>query len=118
MSGVRMWILIAWAASAAVTGVSLYRISYEVERMESELAALQDDIVKTRERTHVLNAEWTYLARPSRIAELSATHLPEFRPVPADRIGRVDDIPQSLPDILDILPAGELAEPAAFRSER
>ena len=115
MSGMRMWILIAWAVSAAVAGVSLYRIAYEVERMETELAALHEDIAKSRERTHVLNAEWTYLARPSRIAKLSATHLPEFRPVPADRIARLDDVPQSLPDVLDILPPEELAEPAAMR---
>lgn len=116
MSGVRMWILLAWAASAAVTGVSLYRIAYEVAEMEIELAALQEDIAESRERTHVLNAEWTYLARPSRIARLAATHLPKFRPVPAERIARVDDIPQTLPDVLDILPPGELAEPAAYRS--
>ncbi len=117
MSGMRMWILVAWAACAAVTGVSLYRIAYEVERMEFELAALREDIAESRERTHVLNAEWTYLARPSRIAELAGAYLPEFRPVPADRIARVDDIPQTLPDVLDVLPPGELAEPAVFRSE-
>ncbi len=117
MSGMRTWILIAWAISAILTGVSLYRIAYEVEQMEIELAALQEDIVKSRERTHVLAAEWTYLARPSRIAELSATHLPEFKPVPANRIGRLDDIPQTLPDILDIRPPEELAEPAAMRIE-
>lgn len=115
MSGMRMWILVAWATSAAVTGVSLYRIAYEVERMDIELAALRDDIAKTGERTHVLKAEWAYLARPSRIAGLSAKHLPEFRPVPADSISRVDDIPQTLPDVLDVLPPQELAEPAVLR---
>ena len=112
----KTWIFIVWFIGAVAAGSSLYRISYEVEQMEAELAALGDGIAKSRESIHALNAEWSYLARPGRIAELSAEFLPELGPLPADRIGRLDDVPRTMPDILDVLPEEELATPAVLRT--
>jgi hypothetical protein len=114
----RVWFLIGWVAGAALTGVSLYMISYEVERMEGELAALSEDIARSGESIHALQAEWSYLARPDRIAELSATYLPELEPVLANRIGRLEDVPLNQPDVLDVLPPEELARPASFRKNQ
>ena len=101
---------------AIVTGTALYGISYEVERMEDELAALQDQILREREATHALEAEWAYLARPSRIEELAGRYLPEMKRLSAERIGVARDLPyEPLPDLLDILPPETLATPTANR---
>ncbi len=105
-----------WLLGAAITGIGLYGIAYEVEQMEKELAALQREIAEERETTHVLEAEWTYLARPERIEELSGQFLPRMQGLTAERIGGYDDLPyQPLPDVLDVLQPEKLATPAAAR---
>lgn len=93
-----------WLLGAVITGVFLYGVAYEVERMDKELGSLQQNITDERENIHVLQAEWTYLARPERIENLSRQFLPRMQPLTADRIGTYDDIPfKPLPDILDVL---------------
>lgn len=101
-------LLLAWAVSAAIAGAGLYGLAYEVEQMSDDLAALQGDIIKEQETIHVLKAEWTYLARPDRIAELSQQYLPEMRRLSADQIGRVDDIPFGpVPSTQQVLPTAK-----------
>lgn len=107
--------LIGCLIGAAIAGASLYAIAFEVERMEAELAALERDIRRERESIHTMEAEWAYLARPDRIAELSDRYLPGMRRVSADRITRVDDLPfEPLGDALDVLPPEDLATPASM----
>jgi hypothetical protein len=104
-------ILVAvWLLGAAITGVALYGIAYQVEGMDKELSALQRNITDEREKIHVLQADWTYLARPERIEDLSRQFLPRMQPLTAERIGTYDDIPfKPLPDILDVLGPEKLA---------
>lgn len=93
-----------WLLGAAITGIGLYGIAYEVEQMEKELAALEREIIEERETMHVLEAEWTYLARPERIEDLSRQFLPRMQSLTAERIGGYDDVPfRPLPDVLDVL---------------
>lgn len=109
--------IIAWLAGAVVAGVGLYGIAYEVEQMEKELTALEDAIRDEREAIHMLEAEWAYLARPERVEELSARFLPQLQPLTAKQVGDWKDIPyRSLPDVLDALPSGDPASPAAVRT--
>lgn len=99
-----------WLLGAAITGIGLYGIAYEVEQMEMELAALEREIIEERETIHVLKAEWTYLARPERVEDLSGQFLPRLQGLTAERIGGYDDLPfQPLPDILDVLRPEKLA---------
>jgi len=110
----RILILTVWLIGASITGAALYGIAYEVERMESELAALELDIREERAATHGLKAEWAYLARPARIEELSQRFLPRMRSLSASQIGTVEEIPYAqLPDALDVLNPEDLATPAA-----
>jgi hypothetical protein len=102
-----------WLMGAAITGIGLYGIAYEVEQMEKELAALEREIIEERETIHVLEAEWAYLARPERVEELSGQYLPRMQSLTAERIGGYDDLPyQPLPDVLDVLQPKKLATPA------
>ncbi|MDH5410388.1 MAG: hypothetical protein OEY16_03285 [Alphaproteobacteria bacterium] len=102
-----------WVLGAVITGIGLYGIAYEVEQMEKELAALERDIIKEQETIHVLKAEWTYLARPERIEDLSRQFLPRMQGLTAERIGDYGDLAyRPLPDILDVLQHEKLAKPA------
>jgi len=83
--------------------------------METELASLELDIRKERESIHTLDAEWAYLARPDRVADLSERYLPDMRHLTAARIARLDDLPfEPLGDALDALPPEDLATPASM----
>ncbi len=109
-------IMSVWLLGAAITGMGLYGIAFEVEQMEKELAALEREIIGERESIHVLEAEWAYLARPERIEELSGQYLPRMQGLTAERIGAYEDIPyQPLPDVLDVLRSEKLASPANLR---
>jgi len=102
-----------WLLGAAITGMGLYGIAYEVEQMEKELAALEREITEERNKIHVLEAEWTYLARPERVEALSRQFLPNMQVLTAERIGAYDDIPyRPLPDIMDVLQSEKLAAAA------
>jgi len=105
-----------WLLGAAITGIGLYGIAYEVEQMEKELAALEREIIEERDTIHVLEAEWTYLARPERVENLSRQLLPRMQGLTAERIGSFDDIPfMPLPDVLDVLQPEKLASPASLK---
>ncbi|MBE9553411.1 MAG: hypothetical protein IMF05_08105 [Proteobacteria bacterium] len=109
-------IMSVWLLGAAITGIGLYGIAYEVEQMEKELAALEREIIGERKSIHVLEAEWAYLARPERIEELSGQYLPRMQSLTAERIGAYEDVPyQPLPDVLDVLRSESLAAPANLR---
>lgn len=99
----------------ALAGAALYGIAYEVETLETELAQLERDIGKERESIHTLDAEWAYLARPDRVAELAKKYLPDMRRLSAARVARLDDLPfEPVGDALDALPPAELATPASM----
>jgi cell division protein FtsL len=110
-------VMCIWLLGAAITGIGLYGIAYEVEQMEKDLSALKREIIEERETTHVLEAEWAYLARPERIEELSRQYLPRMQSLTAERIGGYDDLPyQPLPDVLDALQPEKLATPGDARA--
>lgn len=106
----RSLMMTIWLMGALITGLGLYGIAYEVEQMERELAALEREIRQERNNIHVLEAEWTYLARPERIEKLSGQFLPNMQVLTAQRIGEYDDLPyRPLPNVMDVLQPEKLA---------
>ena len=59
----------------AVVGFGLFRLTYEVQDLEEELARLNRTILEEQEAIHVLEAEWSYLNRPARLEKLNDRHL-------------------------------------------
>jgi hypothetical protein len=66
---------IVWFCIVVAVGYAMFQVKYEVMQQEQTLAGINKQIVEDREQIRVLNAEWSYLARPSRIEDLSARFL-------------------------------------------
>lgn len=60
---------------AASASVLLYNTSYKVQALKTTERGLDADIVAEQNAIRVLQAEWAYLAEPSRIERLASTHL-------------------------------------------
>jgi hypothetical protein len=94
---------IALLLGAAATVLFLFLLKDDVRALEADLEATQRRIVAHQEAIHVLRTEWSYLNQPARIADLARRHL-GLGPLPADRVVRLDDLPER--------PARVTAEPA------
>ena len=78
------------AAGSAALG--LFHIADRVQRLEHELARERQAISDTRASIQVLNAEWSYLNRPARIAALAERYL-GFGPLAAEQFVGFAQIP-------------------------
>jgi cell division protein FtsL len=81
-----------WMVLALVSAVAAFTLKYEVRDLETQLASLERQISDSRESAHVLRAEWSYLSRPERLAELAARYL-DLAPMGTDQMGTLIDVP-------------------------
>ena len=90
----------------AVIGLAFwaYQQNYRTQQAISQAETLQRDIGQARARLRVLNAEWAYLNRPSRLRDLAEINFDRLGllPLRPDQFGRADDIVYPLPEILPI----------------
>lgn len=84
--------LVIWLIVATGVAVGLYHINYEVKSLEEELEAVRSEIEAERERLHVLEAEWSYLNQPARLARLARKHL-DMDTIQPEQIVRIDQLP-------------------------
>ncbi|MBC6441336.1 MAG: hypothetical protein GDA49_13220 [Rhodospirillales bacterium] len=81
-----------WIGLALASAVASFTIQYEMRDLKDELAHLETEIVESRETAHVLRAEWAYLSRPERLAELAHRHL-DLEHMIAGQIGLLAEVP-------------------------
>jgi cell division protein FtsL len=67
--------IILSAVLALVLSITVFRITYQVDALEKELNALNQDILSEQETIHILNAEWSYLNDPTRLYDLAKRYL-------------------------------------------
>lgn len=104
--------LVIWLIVATGVAVGLYHINYQVEALEAELKQVRSDIKRERERLDVLEAEWSYLNRPARLARLAATHL-DMETLQPDQIVRIGQLPPRITENGDApRPAGDRPDDA------
>lgn len=77
------------AIASVLAGLSVVGGVYEIERRhdaaDDQAREIERRIENARREIHVLEAEWSYQTRPSRIENLAARHLP-LKPTAANRI--------------------------------
>ena len=66
---------IVWFCIVIAVGYAMFQVKYEVMQQEQTLASLNKQITEGREQIRMLDAEWSYLTRPSRIEDLSGRFL-------------------------------------------
>jgi cell division protein FtsL len=86
--GALVWLMLVVAA-----GFVTFKVKYAVQDIEDELNRVRKQTVAEQQEIRVLNAEWTYLNQPERLAELNRRFL-QWGPIAAKQLqGKIDDIP-------------------------
>lgn len=88
----RASIVVILLLGAAASG--LYQLKYDVAALEARAESLGRTLDMERQALHVLNAEWAYLNKPERLAELADRYL-DLVPIGADQIVTVDAVPHA-----------------------
>jgi hypothetical protein len=60
-----------WMALALETGFAMFMVKYAVQNLEDNLARIRKQTVSEQLEIRVLNAEWSYLTQPERLAGLN-----------------------------------------------
>ena len=58
-----------------VVAVGLFQLKYKVSEQERHLTRVSQEIYKTEEAIHILQAEWSFLNEPGRLQMLAEKHL-------------------------------------------
>ncbi|WP_119300205.1 cell division protein FtsL [Dongia deserti] len=92
---------IVWVVVLALLGIGLFQVKYNVQSQERELREVRRQIEANYAAIHVLEAEWSYLNDPLRLADLARRHT-ELVPTTPGQISdfaslplRIEDVPAS-----------------------
>lgn len=88
---------IIWVVVLALLGVSLFQVKYNVQTKERELREVRRQIEANYSAIHVLDAEWSYLNDPLRLADLTRRHT-ELVPTTPGQIGDFASLPPRIED--------------------
>jgi hypothetical protein len=112
-----------WLALVLISGFAMFKVKYAVQELEDDLGRVRKQTVAEQQEIRVLNAEWSYLTQPQRLAELNRRFL-SLAAIPVKQLQRgIDDIPLRPPAPPPLLPveqaaaASPAAEPAAAAAE-
>jgi hypothetical protein len=110
---------IVWFVILALLGVGLFQVKYAVQAKERDLRKVNRQIAADHEAMRVLEAEWSYLNDPVRLADLTRRHT-DLTPVMANQIATFDrlaprpaETPETVPALPPIASAPEAVAPEA-----
>lgn len=83
---------IIWMLLLACGFVGLYMVKYKVQSLKNEVAASERKLMEEKRSLHVLEAEWSYLARPERLEQLSGKYL-QLSAVNGRQLGDFSSLP-------------------------
>lgn len=101
-----------WLAVVLISGFAMFKVKYAVQDLDDELGRVRKQTVAEQQEIRVLNAEWSYLTQPQRLAELNRQFL-SLAPIPVKQLQRnVDDIPLRPPATPPLPVVEAAAQPA------
>lgn len=103
--------LLSIMTAFAVMGLAVwaYRQNYETQAKLREVRELRAEIADLRERAAVLRAEWAYLNRPERLADLADMNFDRLGllPLRPDHFGNIDQIGYPVENAVEVMDRGE-----------
>jgi len=109
-------------AALAVFGLAFwaYRENYATQQVLKDVHGLQRDIGAAQVRIGVLRAEWAYLNRPDRLAELAQLNFDRLGllPLRPDQFGRIDEVSYPPEPLLPITNPVDVSTMAAEAEDR
>lgn len=100
-----------WIIVLGLLGVGLFQVKYNVQSKEAELRTINKQIEANRSAMHVLDAEWSYLNDPTRLADLTRRHT-DLVPTQAAQLKKFSDLPPRPATAQPALPALSSAAPS------
>lgn len=89
--------VLVWTVILALLGIGLFQVKYNVQSKERELRDVRRQIEANLSSIHVLEAEWSYLNDPLRLADLARRHT-DLLPTTPNQIGDIATLPPCQPD--------------------
>lgn len=88
---------IFWLVVVGVTGFATFKVKHVVQELEDELSRTRKATFAEQQELRVLNAEWSYLNQPARLAEMNRRYL-SLTPIATRQLGRgIAEIPMRPP---------------------
>lgn len=99
--------LLSIITAIAVMGLAIwaYRQNYETQAKLRDVRELRVEIADLRERASVLRAEWAYLNRPERLADLADLNFDRLGllPLRPDHFGQIDMIEYPVENAVEVM---------------
>lgn len=88
---------VVWFVLVLAAGFATFKVKYAVQDIDDQLTRVRKQTVAEQQEIRVLNAEWTYLNQPQRLAALNRRFL-GLVPITAQQLQvKITDIPWRTP---------------------